>query len=62
MRDYHINIFYSPEDRGFIADIPDLVACSAYGQTPAEALEQLQIAKIAWLEAAQEAGKPILQE
>ncbi len=59
MRDYHINIFYSPKDGGYIADIPDLVACSAYGQTPAEALEQLQIAKIAWLEAAQAAGKTI---
>jgi predicted RNase H-like HicB family nuclease len=59
MRDYHINIFYSSQDEGYIADIPDLVACSAYGQTPAEALEQLQIAKVAWLEAAQVAGKPI---
>jgi predicted RNase H-like HicB family nuclease len=59
MRDYHINIFYSSEDKGYIADIPDLIACSAYGQTPAEALEQLQIAKAAWLEAAREAGIPI---
>lgn len=59
MSDYHINIFYSSKDEGYIADIPDLVACSAYGQTPAEALEQLQIAKSAWLEAAREAGKPV---
>jgi len=27
MRDYHINIFYSEEDGGYIADIPDLEAC-----------------------------------
>ncbi|PKO22284.1 MAG: type II toxin-antitoxin system HicB family antitoxin [Chloroflexi bacterium HGW-Chloroflexi-1] len=59
MRDYHINIFYSLEDGGYVADIPDLVACSAFGQTPTEALEQLQIAKLAWLEAARAAGKPI---
>lgn len=59
MRDYHINIFYSPEDGGYIADIPDLATCSAFGRTPAEALEQLQIAKNAWLEAARAAGKPI---
>ncbi len=57
-----INVFYSVEDDGYIADIPDLVACSAFGQTPAEALEQLQIAKIAWLEAAREAGKLIPRE
>ena len=24
MNDYHINIFYSEEDGGYIADIPDL--------------------------------------
>lgn len=23
MKDYHINIFYSEEDGGYIADIPD---------------------------------------
>jgi len=28
MRDYHINIFYSEDDEGYIADIPDLEACS----------------------------------
>ena len=59
MRDYHINIFYSDEDQGYIADIPDLKACSAFGDTPAEALEQVQMAKQAWLEAAHAEGKPI---
>lgn len=24
MKDYHINLFYSKEDEGYIADIPDL--------------------------------------
>lgn len=38
-KDYHINIFYSEADDGYIADIPDLEACSAYGKTPAKALE-----------------------
>ena len=59
MRDYHINIFYSPEDEGYIADVPDLFACSAFGLTPAEALAELELAKSAWLEAAQAGGKPI---
>ncbi len=31
MSDYHINIFYSEEDGGYIADIPDLDSCSAFG-------------------------------
>jgi predicted RNase H-like HicB family nuclease len=59
MQDYHINIFYSEEDGGYIADIPDLRACSAFGQTPAEALAQVQKAKDLWLEAARAEGKPI---
>ena len=59
MTDYHINIFYSEEDSGYIADIPDLPSCSAFGLTPAEALEEVQKAKAAWHEAAKSAGKPI---
>jgi predicted RNase H-like HicB family nuclease len=51
MRDYHINIFYSEEDGGYIADIPDLEACSAFGETPIEALREVEIAKAAWIEA-----------
>ena len=59
MKDYHINIFFSNEDGGYIADIPDLQACSAFGATPEEALEQVQVAKEAWLQAARQEGKPV---
>ena len=59
MKDYHINIFYSETDRGYIADIPDLDACSAFGKTPAEALKQAEISKQAWLAAARAEKKPI---
>ena len=30
MKDYHINIFWSEEDGSYVADIPDLFACSAF--------------------------------
>jgi len=59
MKDYHINIFYSDEDEGYIADIPDLKFCSAFGSTPEEALKQVQVAKATWIEAARSEGKPI---
>ena len=59
MSDYHVNIFYSDEDGAYIADVPDLEACSAFGSTPEEALAELERAKAAWLEAARAAGKPI---
>lgn len=50
MSDYHINLFYSEEDGGYIADIPDLKSCSAVGETPEEALREVQLAKAAWLQ------------
>jgi predicted RNase H-like HicB family nuclease len=59
MKDYHINIFYSEEDEGYIADIPDLKFCSAFGHTPDEALREVLIAKQAWIESAKENGKQI---
>ncbi|MCL2047810.1 MAG: type II toxin-antitoxin system HicB family antitoxin [Defluviitaleaceae bacterium] len=51
---YHINVFFSAEDEGFIADIPDLKGCSAFGNTPEQALAEVLIAKKLWLEVAQE--------
>ena len=50
---------YSDEDGGYIADIPDLEACSAFGASPEEALAEVAKSKEAWLAAAREAGKPI---
>ncbi len=59
MRDYHINVFYSEEDGAYVADIPDLRSCSAFGDTPQEALAEVLVARELWLEAARELGKPI---
>ena len=57
--DYHINVFYSDEDGGYIADIPDLEHCSAFGATAEEAVAEVTKAKQAWIEAAHAAGKPV---
>ncbi|MEA5623570.1 type II toxin-antitoxin system HicB family antitoxin [Nostoc sp. UHCC 0251] len=59
MKHYHINIFYSEEDDGYIADIPDLKYCSAFGLTEEEALHEVLKAKEAWLDAAKKEGKLI---
>jgi predicted RNase H-like HicB family nuclease len=56
VRDYHINLFWSEEDGRWVADIPDLEYCSAFGATPAEALREVLEAKEAWLESAREHG------
>ena len=59
MSEYSINIFYSEEDGGYIADIPDLDSCSAFGPSPEVALREVEKAKAAWLEAARSSGKPV---
>ncbi len=59
MKDYHINVFSREEDDGYIADIPDLKHCSAFGKTPQVALREVLKAKEAWLAAARENRKPI---
>jgi predicted RNase H-like HicB family nuclease len=59
MKDCHINIFYSDEDEGYTADIPDLEACSAFGNTPEAALREVELARKAWIESAKTEGKPI---
>ncbi|MFI4990592.1 MAG: type II toxin-antitoxin system HicB family antitoxin [Solirubrobacterales bacterium] len=59
MSDYHINLFYSDEDAAYVADIPDLEACSATGTTAEVALAEVERAKEAWLTAAREAGRRV---
>lgn len=59
MPDYHINVYWSDEDRCWVASIPDLEPCSAFGDDPAEAVREVLVAKELWLDAAREHGKPI---
>ena len=59
MKDYRIDIFWSEEDGGYIADIPNLASCPAFGDTPEDALHQVGLAKEAWLAAARAEGRPV---
>jgi predicted RNase H-like HicB family nuclease len=56
MENYAIIVFWSPEDAVWVADAPDLKSCSAFGETPEEAVAELRIAMEAWLSVAQEKG------
>lgn len=58
-RRYHINVFYSAEDRCYIADVPDLKYCSAHGATPEEALGEVLVAQSAWIESAKASRKAV---
>jgi antitoxin HicB len=59
MTHYPLTIFYSEEDAGFIAEVPDLPGCSAWGATEADAAREALDAIAAWSQAARAAGKPV---
>lgn len=59
MSKYAIEIFYSDEDEGYIAIVPELPLCSAFGETEEEALKEIKIAMELWLETAKSEGKNI---
>ena len=56
---YHINVFWSEEDGCWIADVPDLPACSSHGDTPGAALASVEEAMAGWLKVARERGYDI---
>lgn len=56
---YHVNLFWYEPDESWVADVPDLKSCSAFGDTPEEALAEVQQAMQLWLEVAEERGLPI---
>ena len=57
--EYPIIVFHTPSDGLWVAKVPDLPGCSAYGETPEEAVREVGIAMQGWLEVAREIGKPI---
>jgi predicted RNase H-like HicB family nuclease len=59
MYKYTIEIFYSEEDKGYIAVVLELPGCSAFGVTEEEALKEVKIAMDLWLETAREEGREI---
>jgi predicted RNase H-like HicB family nuclease len=56
---YHINLFWSEADGAWVADVPDLRSYSAFGDTPAAALAEVEKAMEAWLAVAREHRRPI---
>jgi predicted RNase H-like HicB family nuclease len=56
---YNINLFWSDEDAAWVADVPDLYPCSAFGSSPEEAVAEAQVVIALWLESAAAHGDPI---
>ncbi len=58
---YEVIIYWSEEDRAFIAQLPELLGCAADGETYQEALQNLEIIMQEWIERANALGRPIPQ-
>ena len=56
---YEIVIYWSEEDKSFIAEVPELPGCAADGATYAEALANVDVIIQEWIETAKELGRPI---
>lgn len=59
MDQYSIVCQWSDEDEGYIALVPELKGVSAFGETPAEALAELEIAKKLHIRVHEEDGCPL---
>jgi predicted RNase H-like HicB family nuclease len=59
MNRYLIEIAWSEEDQGFIATVPDLPGCSAWGRTATDAVREVEDAQAAWIDACAASGEPV---
>lgn len=56
---YEVIIYWSRDDGAFIAEVPELPGCAADGQTPQEALAEVQVVAREWIETARELGRAV---
>ncbi len=56
---YEVIIYWSEEDKFFVAEVPELAGCAADGETYIEALQNAQIVMQEWIETAEELGRSI---
>ncbi len=56
---YEVIIYWSQDDGAFIAEVPELPGCAADGQTPQEALAEVQVVARQWIETARDLGRAV---
>lgn len=61
MNKYERIVFWSEEDQKWLVEVPELAGCMADGQTPLEALTNVELIIEEWLATAKELGRDIPQ-
>ena len=56
---YEVIIYWSQEDKAFIAEVPELPGCAADGQNYQEALDNIGLIVLEWIETAKQKGRVI---
>jgi predicted RNase H-like HicB family nuclease len=56
---YEVIIYWSEEDKIYVAEVPELPGCAAHGDSSASALTNVQDAIALWLDTAEECGDPV---
>lgn len=58
---YEIIIYWSKDDKAFIAEVPELPGCMSDGKTYGEALQNVEVIIAEWIETAKSEGRTIPQ-
>jgi predicted RNase H-like HicB family nuclease len=61
MDKYEIIIYWSNDDRAYVAEVPELPGCMAHGKSHDAALKNLRTALRLWIRTAKEFGDPVPQ-
>ena len=59
MHKYEVILYWSEEDKVFVAEAPELPGCIAHGKSQEESLASAQEAVQLWIDTAKEYGDPI---
>ncbi len=59
MSKYEVIIYWSDEDKTFIAEVPELPGCAADGATKQAALKNVDTVIKEWIATAKELGRPV---
>ena len=59
MSKYEVIIYWSEDDKAFIAEVPELPGCAADGATKQSALKNVDVVIKEWIATAKELGRTI---